>query len=103
MGNIQIITPSRAALGPALALALCTSLAQPLPVEAAMPALTSWNEGHSISPSSPGVFSMRPASSEISFEDRLTTFYTSLSNSQHNLEMEDEQLILANLSALYED
>ena len=101
MSNISIVTPSRAAFAPAIALALYGITAQatvppPEPIIAKYEATSSRS-------STSGTFSLMAAEDFIPFDTRLTSFYARLVSSQQELGTELESLMLSHLSDLYEE
>lgn len=105
MSNVTFVTPSRATFGSALALAACSMTAiadTPLVQEPA-----GLGSGiyiiKSVHSTAPGAFTVTTPSSVDSFEAEISRFYAQLADSQVELGYEYENILLANLSDLYEE
>lgn len=102
MSNFVPTSSSRTTFAPACALVIATMLAAPVfenRIEDAWqgfsPVMTQSSYTGSMQ------FSTTPAPA--SFEERLGNFYSALAASQVNLDQDIEQILIANVSSLYED
>lgn len=102
MTNFTASSSSRTTFIPAFALALVTIVNAPTFPEAAPEAIKGFEPSMTTSSYSGTInFSTTPAPA--SFEERLSSFYSTLAASQVSLDQDIQQILASNVSSLYED